>query len=44
MTTTDIVTFVAFFVIVIGVSLWKSRRKGAAQNESGYFLGGRSLT
>lgn len=44
MTTTDIATFVIFFLIVIGVSLWKSRRKGAAQSESDYFLGGRSLT
>ncbi len=44
MTPTDIATFVIFFLVVIGVSLWKSRRRGAAQNESDYFLGGRSLT
>ncbi len=44
MTTTDIATFVIFFLVVIGVSLWKSRRKGVSQNESDYFLGGRSLT
>lgn len=42
---TDLVFFLAFFAVVIGVSLWKSLgRKGAAQNESDYFLGGRSLT
>lgn len=42
MTPIDIATFVAFFLIVIGVSLWKSRPKGA-KSESDYFLGGRSL-
>ena len=44
MSTIDIFTFVSFFIIVVGVSLWKSRRKGGAQDESDYFLGGRSLT
>ena len=44
MTPTDIATFVIFFLIVVSVSLWKSRRKGVSQNESDYFLGGRSLT
>ena len=44
MTITDIVSFVTFFLIVIVISLWKSRRKGVAQDESDYFLGGRSLT
>ncbi len=44
MSITDIATFVVFFLIVIGLSLWKSRRTGVAQNESDYFLGGRSLT
>jgi SSS family solute:Na+ symporter len=44
MTATDIATFAVFFLIVIGVSLWKSRRKGESQSESDYFLGGRSLT
>ena len=44
MSTTDTFTFVSFFLIVVGVSLWKSRRKGASQDESDYFLGGRSLT
>ena len=38
-------TFVLFFVIVVGFSMWKSRRQhGVAEDESGYFLGGRSLT
>ncbi len=44
MNVTDIATFVIFFLVVIGVSLWKSRRRGASQSESDYFLGGRSLT
>jgi solute:Na+ symporter, SSS family len=44
MNVSDIATFVLFFVVVIGVSLWKSRRKGTSQNETDYFLGGRSLT
>ena len=45
MPTIDIITFVAFFLVVIGVSLWKSRaQRGADANESDYFLGGRSLT
>lgn len=38
-------TFVLFFVLVVGFSVWKSRpRPGVAEDESGYFLGGRSLT
>jgi len=44
MSLTDIATFVVFFVVVIGVSLWKSRRRGTSQSESDYFLGGRSLS
>ena len=40
-----IITFVLFFALVIGFSLWKSRAiKGIQQDESSYFLGGRSLT
>jgi SSS family solute:Na+ symporter len=43
--TQTLATFVLFFLIVVGFSMWKSRRKaGEAQNESDYFLGGRSLT
>ena len=39
-----IVTFILFFAVVIGFSLWKSRAvRGEVQDESGYFLGGRSL-
>ena len=38
-------TFILFFVIVVGFSTWKSRRKaGAAESEDDFFLGGRSLT
>lgn len=36
-------TFVLFFVIVVGFSLWKSRVKGGG-GEGDFFLGGRSLT
>lgn len=39
------VTFVLFFLIVIAFSMWKSRRAaGTTEDESDYFLGGRSLT
>ena len=42
---TDIISFVAFFLIVIGFSLWKSRKpKDGSQDGSDFFLGGRSLT
>jgi SSS family solute:Na+ symporter len=44
MSVTDTATFVGFFVAVVTISLWKSRRKGVSQGESDYFLGGRSLT
>jgi len=45
MTSTDILAFVAFFIIVIGVGLWKSRRKkDHVESSSDFFLGGRSLT
>ncbi len=38
-------TFILFFVLVVGFSMWKSRRRpGVVEDESGYFLGGRSLT
>lgn len=43
MTTIDIITFIGFFLLVIGVSLWKSRPK-KEDSESSYFLGGRSLS
>ncbi len=45
MQATTIVTFVLFFLIVVGFSMWKSRRRpGSSQTGSDYFLGGRSLT
>ena len=38
-------TFILFFVIVVGFSMWKSRRKaGEVEGEGDFFLGGRSLT
>ena len=44
MQTLTLVTFVLFFLIVVGFSMWKSRCKaGAAEGESDYFLGGRTL-
>lgn len=43
MTPIDLATFVLFFLVVIGVSLWKSRPR-RDESESDYFLGGRSLT
>ena len=36
----DFVLFVAFYALVIGVSLWKSRRKSGSED---YFLAGRGL-
>ena len=40
-----LLSFCLFFVVVIGLSVWKSRRvAGHAENSSDYFLGGRSLT
>ena len=44
MTATDLLAFLFFFLVVISVSLWKGRHRGAEQNESDYFLGGRSLS
>lgn len=41
----DLIAFVGFFVIVIGLSVWKSRRQSdQAENTSDFFLGGRGLT
>lgn len=45
MSSLSIVTFVLFFLIVIGFSLWKSRKpKGSGAEGSDFFLGGRSLS
>ena len=41
LTWTDILVFAAFFAVVLGVSLWKSRRQ---QDSEDYFLAGRGLT
>ncbi len=44
-TSLDLVIFVGFFIVVIGLSLWKSRRaKDHAENSSDFFLAGRGLT
>lgn len=41
----DIIVFVGFFAIVIGLSVWKSRRgKGGDEGSSDFFLAGRGLT
>ena len=41
----DLASFVGFFVLVVGLSVWKSRRvKGHDENSSDFFLAGRGLT
>lgn len=41
----SLISFVLFFVLVIGLSVWKSRRvAGKSEDSSDFFLGGRSLT
>lgn len=41
----DLAVFVAFFGIVIGLSVWKSRRvPGSEEDSSDFFLAGRGLT
>jgi len=40
LSTIDIVVFVAFYGLVLGVSLWKSRGRRTTED---YFLGGRRL-
>jgi SSS family solute:Na+ symporter len=41
----DLVVFIGFFVVVIGLSIWKSRKvKGADENSADFFLAGRGLT
>lgn len=45
MPVSSIISFVLFFVVVIGLSVYKSRRAaGTQENSSDFFLGGRSLT
>lgn len=44
-TALDLASFVGFFLAVVGLSLWKSRRtKDHAENSSDFFLAGRKLT
>lgn len=41
----DLLVFIAFFVVVVGLSVWKSRKaKGHEENSSDFFLAGRGLT
>ncbi len=41
----DFVFFIGFFLLVVSVSLWKSRtRKGSKGSSADYFLAGRNLT
>ncbi len=41
----DLTVFVGFFILVIGLSIWKSRQvKGHDENSSDFFLAGRGLT
>jgi SSS family solute:Na+ symporter len=41
----DLIIFVGFFVVVVGLSIWKSRRaKDHAENSADFFLAGRGLT
>ncbi len=40
----DILVFVVFILLVIAVSLWKSRSSGRQQDTSDYFLAGRGLS
>lgn len=44
-TSMDLAMFAGFFVIVVGLSVWKSRKvKGGVENSSDFFLAGRGLT
>jgi len=44
-TAQDLAAFVGFFILVIGLSVWKSRKvKGHDENSSDFFLAGRGLT
>lgn len=44
-TPVDFLSFIGFFVAVIGLSVWKSRRvKDHAENSADFFLAGRRLT
>ena len=41
----DLAVFIGFFVVVIGLSVWKSRKpKGHVEDSSDFFLAGRGLT
>jgi len=41
----DLVVFIGFFIIVVGLSVWKSRKaKGHVEDSPDFFLAGRGLT
>lgn len=41
----DLLVFIGFFVLVVGLSVWKSRKaKGHEEDSSDFFLAGRGLT
>lgn len=41
----DLAVFIGFFVVVVGLSVWKSRKSGAEESDcSDFFLAGRGLT
>lgn len=41
----DLLVFVGFFIVVVGLSVWKSRKaKGHEEDSSDFFLAGRGLT
>ncbi len=44
-TSQDLAVFIGFFVVVIGLSIWKSRKaKGHVEDSADFFLAGRGLT
>lgn len=43
-TPADLLVFVGFFILVLGLSVWKSRRQPGQEDSGDYFLAGRGLT
>lgn len=40
----DFIAFIGFFLVVVSLSVWKSRRKPGSEDSGDYFLAGRGLT